>query len=85
LGREIAQHRDYSELTAQRIDEEVMNIVTGAYDKTRQFIKDNLETLRKMASALLEKETLNSKDIDEIMAAGEPGPDTKISREPSSI
>jgi cell division protease FtsH len=80
LGREIAQHRDYSELTAQRIDEEVTNIVTGAYDKTRQVISDNLETLHKMANALLEKETLNSKDIDEIMAGAnaEPGvADTK--------
>jgi cell division protease FtsH len=69
LGREIAQHRDYSEQTAQRIDEEVKNIVTGAYEKTRQFIQDNLDTLHKMASALLEKETLNSNDIDRIMAS----------------
>ncbi len=72
LGREIAQHRDYSELTAQKIDEEVRNIVTGAYDITTQLIKDNLDTLHRMAKALLEKETLNSKDIEAIMkGAGE--------------
>ncbi|MCG2778975.1 MAG: ATP-dependent zinc metalloprotease FtsH, partial [Desulfobacterales bacterium] len=41
LGREIAQHRDYSELTAQKIDEEVRDIVTGAYEKTTQLIRDN--------------------------------------------
>ncbi len=67
LAREIAQHRDYSEMTAQKIDEEVRNIVTGSYDKTTQLIKDNLDTLHRMAKALLEKETLDSKDLDDIM------------------
>jgi cell division protease FtsH len=70
LGREIAQHRDYSEATAQKIDAEVRSIVTGAYKKTTQLIKDNLEILHRMASALLEHETLNGKQINEIMAAG---------------
>jgi cell division protease FtsH len=69
LGREIAQHRDYSELTAQKIDEEVRSIVTSAYAKTSQLIRDNLATLHSLAQALLEKETLDSKAIDEIMAA----------------
>ena len=68
LGREIAQHRDYSELTAQKIDEEVRNIVNRAYEKTQQLITNDLDTVHKMANALLEKETLNSDDIDEIMA-----------------
>ena len=71
LGREIAQHRDYSERTAQRIDDEVKNIVTGAYDKTRNIIQENLDTLHKMANALLEKETLDSADIDEITTSEE--------------
>jgi len=75
LGREIAQHRDYSELTAQKIDAEVKNIVTGAYKKARQLIKDNLDTLHRMANALLEKETLDSDDIDEIMTSRKPRPD----------
>jgi len=70
LGREFTQHRDYSEMTAQRIDEEVTDIVIGAYKKTAQLIKDNLDTLHKMANALLEKETLNSSEIDELMAGG---------------
>ncbi len=74
LAREIAQHRDYSELTAQKIDEEVRDIVTGAYEKANQLITDNLDTLHTMANALLEKETLNSDDIDEIMAGGENAP-----------
>ena len=67
LGREISQHRDYSELTAQKIDDEVRNIVTGAYDMTKQLIQDNLDTLHRMAKALLEKETLDGKDIEAIM------------------
>jgi len=71
LGREFTQHRDYSEMTAQRIDREVRDIVIWAYKKTAQLIKDNLDTLHKIAKALLEKETLNSSEIDEIMAGGE--------------
>ena len=71
LGREIAQHRDYSELTAQKIDEEVRDIVVGAYEKSSQLIKDNLDTLHSLANSLLEKETLDSGDIDAIMAHGE--------------
>jgi cell division protease FtsH len=68
LGREIAQHRDYSEQTAQKIDGEVQRIVTLAYQKTSGLIKDNIETLHLMAKTLLEKETLDAKDIDAIMA-----------------
>jgi len=71
LGREISQHRDYSELTAQKIDEEVRDIVTGAYKKASQLIKDNLDILHKMATALLEKETLGRSDIDGIIAGRE--------------
>ena len=68
LGREIAQHRDYSELTAQKIDEEVRKIVTDGYADTSRLIKDNIDILHRMANALLEKETLNGKDIDAIIA-----------------
>lgn len=68
LGREIAQHRDYSEQTAQKIDDEVSSILTTSYDKSAQIIKDNLDTLHRMANALLERETLDSNDINRIMA-----------------
>ncbi|MBW2282966.1 MAG: ATP-dependent zinc metalloprotease FtsH [Deltaproteobacteria bacterium] len=71
LGRELAQHRDYSELTAQKIDSEVKNIVINAQKKTHDLITDNLDKLHEMANALLEKETLDSNDIDRIM--GRPG------------
>jgi cell division protease FtsH len=67
LGREIARHRDYSELTAQQIDEEVRRIVTSAYDKAVQLIREHIDLLHKMAQALLEKETLDSRDLDLIV------------------
>jgi cell division protease FtsH len=69
LGREISQHRDYSEETARKIDQEVRDIVTGSYNKAHKLIEDNLCTLHAMANALLEKETLESQDIDAILAA----------------
>ena len=68
LGRELSQHRDYGEDTAKKIDSEVRRIVTDGYDKTCRLIEDNLNTIHNMANALLEKETLDGKDIDEIMA-----------------
>lgn len=67
LGREISQHRDYSELTAQRIDQEVRDIVTGCYDKTSSLLKEKLDILHAMAKALLERETLDVSMIDDIM------------------
>ena len=67
LGREISRHRDYSELTAQRIDDEVSEIVTSSYRKTEQLIQENIEILHKIALALLDKETLDTKAIDALM------------------
>jgi len=82
LGRELSQHRDYGEDTARKIDEEVRNIVTDAYEKTCRLIRDNLDTIHRMASALLEKETLTGADVDEIMAGDqEPGAKKKAKSE----
>ena len=83
LGREIAQHRDYSEQTAQKIDEEVRRIVTGSYGRATKLIKDNLDTLHRMATALLEKETLDAEDIDKIMAEGKEPPKEDVEAVPS--
>jgi cell division protease FtsH len=79
LGREISQHRDYSEETAQMIDQEVRDIISSAYNKTYKLIEDNLDKLHSMANALLEKETLEGQDIDNIMAGqSEPGKDSEV-------
>ena len=68
LGREIAQHRDYSESTAVRIDDEVKRIVLEANEKVHQLLSGNITVLRAIAEALLEKETIGLEDIKAIMA-----------------
>jgi len=69
LGREIAQHRDFSEHTAVEIDAEVKRIVTENYERAKQIINERRETLDQLTKALLEKETLDSADIDAIVNA----------------
>ncbi|MDY6839884.1 MAG: cell division protein FtsH, partial [Thermodesulfobacteriota bacterium] len=68
LGREFAQHRDYSEKTAVVIDKEISNLVSGAHQRARKILEENMDTLHALAQALLEKETLTEKDIDAIIA-----------------
>ena len=67
LGREISQHRDYSEETAQKIDQEVNNLIDVSYKKTHKLISNNQTILNDLANALLEKETLNGNEINEIV------------------
>jgi cell division protease FtsH len=67
LGREFATHKDYSEDTAQRIDEEVTRIVSDSYEKARQLLLDHIDALNNIASQLLEKEVLNTAELDEII------------------
>jgi len=67
LGREITQHRDYSEETAQKIDQEVNNVISENYQKTHKLIEDNRDTLSNLAKALLDRETLDGHQIDEII------------------
>jgi cell division protease FtsH len=63
LGREIAQHRDYSEDTAIRIDQEVHLIVTTAYNTARSVLENNKETLERIALALLDREVLDATEL----------------------
>ena len=63
LGREIAQHRDYSEGTAIQIDEEVRKIVGIGYSTAKQILTDNRETLIRIAKALIEREVLDAAEI----------------------
>ncbi len=67
LGREMAQHRDYSEDTAIKIDKEVKNLLLNANHRVNDFLSKNLETLKGIAEALLERETLVSAEIEQIM------------------
>jgi len=68
LGREFAQHKDYSEETAVLIDKEIRNIVTEAYETAKNILAEHLNSLHALAEALLERETLVEKEIDAIIA-----------------
>jgi cell division protease FtsH len=63
LGREIAQHRDYSEDTAIRIDQEVHSIVTAAYNNAHGILENNRDTLERIALALLDREVLDATEL----------------------
>jgi len=63
LGREIAQHRDYSEATAIRIDEQVRKLVEEAYKQSRRIIEDRSEAMVRVAEALLEREVLDGSEV----------------------
>jgi len=74
LGREIQSHRDYSEVTARMIDEEVVRVVRKAQSKAEEVLNNNINQLHNLAKALLEYETI---DGDEVIAVME---GEKISR-----
>ncbi len=67
LGREIAKHRDYSETTAIEIDNEVKKLIVENYERAKTIIKENLNALKAIAEALLEREVLDAPEIDKIV------------------
>jgi cell division protease FtsH len=67
LGREIQSHRDFSEVTARMIDEEVVRIVRKAQSTAEQVLNDNIDLLHNLAKALLEHETIDGAEVDAIM------------------
>jgi cell division protease FtsH len=74
LGREIAQHRDFSEDTALQIDKEVKRIVSEAYDKAHNLLSTNRDLLDRIAMALLEREVLDANEVKMLME-GKPLPE----------
>ena len=71
LGREIARHKDYSEETAVEIDREIRKIMDGCLGKAKSLLEESEHKLDELAEALLEKESLNAREIEEIMEAKE--------------
>jgi cell division protease FtsH len=67
LGREIAQHRDYSEETAIKIDAQVKKLVQGGYDRALQIIEERSDALVRIAEALLVREILDGNEVMEII------------------
>ena len=68
LAREISQHRDYSENTAMKIDSEVSAIVLSAEERATSILKKRLSALKRIAEGLLEREIINSKELDTLIA-----------------
>jgi cell division protease FtsH len=71
LGREITKHKDYSEKTAQDIDSEIRGIVNGCMERAEKILNDNIEILHKLSLELLEREILDSEEIDKIIKGEE--------------
>jgi len=67
LGREIAQHRDYSEDTAVKIDNEVQKIVRRSYSRARTLIEERSDALVRIAEALLEREVLDGEEVHQLI------------------
>ena len=67
LGREISQHRDYSEQTALTIDREIRNFVETNHARAKQIVIDNVEALKRIAEALLEFETIDGVEVDQLI------------------
>ena len=70
LGRDFAEHKEYSEQTAREIDSEIRRIVMENYERAKKIVTENLDKLRAIAEALLERETLDGAEIDVVMAGG---------------
>jgi cell division protease FtsH len=88
LGREIAQHRDYSEATAIKIDDEVKRLVQKAFDRSHQIIEDQSDALVRIAEALLEREVLDGDEVMQLIEGEElPSPtasgDSGVGGEPT--
>ncbi|MDR4493811.1 MAG: ATP-dependent zinc metalloprotease FtsH [Nitrospirales bacterium] len=67
LGREIASRRDFSEQVALEIDKEVKRLIVEAYERTTRMLTEHIHTLRALAEALLEKEVLDSIEVEQIV------------------
>ena len=74
LGRDMVTHRNLSNATAEEVDKEVSRIIQEQYDRAHSLIEENREIIERMTKNLLEWETLESDQIDQIMAGDEPRP-----------
>jgi len=72
LGRDVTTHKNLSDSTAQMVDEEIQRIIDEQYQRARKIIEDNRKKIEIMAQALLEWETLQADQIDDIMAGKPP-------------
>jgi len=81
LGREFAQSKDYSEETARVIDGAIKNMVLKANQRARDLLAGHRDQLQALALALLDKETLDAREIDRLMASVSPPEDAAPSQD----
>ena len=67
LGREVTRHRDFSEDTANVIDDEVKKIVSSCMKRAEKILEDNIDKLHNLANALLEREILDGEEVDKVL------------------
>ncbi len=84
LGRSITTHKNVSEATMQKVDLEIRRFIDGQYSLARKLIEDNRDKVEAMAKALLDWETLDADQLDDIMAGLPPRPPKQNSASPSS-
>ncbi|MDI9818945.1 MULTISPECIES: ATP-dependent zinc metalloprotease FtsH [unclassified Legionella] len=74
LGRSVSQHKEISDRTAQQIDEEVRQIIDRNYQRAKEILLANMEKLHLMAESLIKYETIDARQIQQIMSDQEPSP-----------
>lgn len=67
IGKEIAQHKDYSESTAMKIDETVSHILRKSLEDTRRILKEHRDQLEQLTAALIDRETMDDAEIRELL------------------
>jgi len=83
LGREIAQHRDFSEETARQIDLEVRRLIDEAYQSAHSIVESNADAMHRIAAALLERETIDAEEVQMLIDGKELPPLRSILASPS--
>ncbi len=81
LGRSVTQHKQVSDETAHAIDEEIRAVIERNYNRANQILTDNMDKLHLMSEALMKYETIDTKQIDDIMAGKTPRPPSDWSDE----
>jgi cell division protease FtsH len=83
LGREIAQHRDFSEETARQIDLEVRRLIDEAYQSAHTIVETNGDAMHRIAAALLERETIDAEEVRMLIEGKELPPIRSVLASPS--
>lgn len=84
LGRDIGRDKDYSEEVAAKIDKEIRKFIDEAYQKTESVLNENMDKLHLIANALIERETLEGEEIDQLMKYGKILEKEETSAEPAA-